>query len=174
MRLAAHSAESCAAMLLETVPRIMRALRMAIGTQEQPALTVPQFRALHYVQIHPGASLSAAAEFLGLTLPSTSKLVDHMVRRLLLARDNDATDRRRMTLRLTAKGDALLKTAHRTLQEHLAGTLERFGSAELRALESALGLLQESFPSPDHAPENGVGGNGVSDMKFAARVAASS
>jgi len=82
-------AEECAALLLETVPRIMRALRMAI-TQQPQTLTIPQFRTLHFIRAHSGAGLSATAEFLGLTLPSTSKLVDHMVRAGYLARDDNA------------------------------------------------------------------------------------
>ena len=87
----------------------MRAVRMAIAALEAPALTIPQFRALHFVQDHTGASLSATAEFLGLTLPSTSKLIDQLVKRQMLARDDASDDRRRMTLRLTPKGDALLQ-----------------------------------------------------------------
>src|SRR4051812_42433994 len=95
------SAEACAALLLETTPRVMRAVRMAIAELEAPALTIPQFRALHFIEMHAGASLSATAEFLGLTLPSTSKLVDQLVRRGMLVRDDDLEDRRRMMLRIT-------------------------------------------------------------------------
>jgi len=145
------AAEACATLLLETVPRIMRALRQAITTLTPQTLTIPQFRTLHFVQTHTGAGLSATAEFLGLTLPSTSKLVDHMVRSGYLARDDNAADRRRMTLRLTPRGDALLKGAQASVRLHLAGTLNRFGQAELGALHKALGLLQESFPSPPGA-----------------------
>ena len=145
------SADSCAALLLDTAPRVLRAVRMAIAAIEAPALTIPQFRALHFIQDHPGASLSATADFLGLTLPSTSKLVDQLVRRGMLARVDAPDDRRRMTLRITAKGDALLKNAQALVRQHLAVMLNRLGSAELTALHSTLGMLQESFPS-HHGP----------------------
>jgi DNA-binding MarR family transcriptional regulator len=141
------TAVSCAALLLETAPRVLRAVRMAIAALESPALTIPQFRALHYIQDHPGASLSATAEFLGLTLPSTSKLVDQLVRRGMFARVDAAEDRRRMILRITPKGDALLSSAQSLVRQHLAGMLNRLGSAELAALHNTLGLLEESFPS---------------------------
>ena len=153
-------ADGCAALLMETVPRVMRALRLAMATLEPPTLTVPQFRTLHFVHTHAGPSLSATAEFLGLTLPSSSKLVDQLVRRGLLARDDDAADRRRMTLRLTNKGDALLQGAMASLRRHLAGTLSRFGAEELTALHRALGLLQESFPAPAGPAETLDHGNG--------------
>jgi DNA-binding MarR family transcriptional regulator len=157
------TADSCAALLLDTAPRVLRAVRMAIAAIEAPALTIPQFRALHFIQDHPGASLSATADFLGLTLPSTSKLVDQLVRRGMLARVDAPDDRRRMTLRITAKGDALLKNAQALVRQHLAGMLNRLGSAELAALHGTLGLLQESFPShrgsaPSQEPGGGNGG----------------
>jgi DNA-binding MarR family transcriptional regulator len=135
---------------------------MAIAAIEAPALTIPQFRALHFIQEHPGASLSATADFLGLTLPSTSKLVDQLVRRGMLARVDASDDRRRMILRNTAKGDALLKNAQTLVRQHLTGLLNRLGSAELAALHNTLGILQESFPShrgpaANHEPPGGNG-----------------
>jgi len=135
---------------------------MAIAAIEAPALTIPQFRALHFIQDHPGASLSATADFLGLTLPSTSKLVDQLVRRGMLARVDAPDDRRRMTLRNTLKGDALLKNAQALVRQHLAGMLNRLGTVELAALHSTLGLLQERFPSHRSPPatQEPAGGNG--------------
>jgi DNA-binding MarR family transcriptional regulator len=153
--------ETCASLLLDTAPRVMRAVRMAIAALESPALTIPQFRALHFVQDHSGASLSATAEFLGLTLPSTSKLIDQLVRRGMLARGDASEDRRRMNLRITDKGDALLKSAQASVRRHLAGMLNRLGAAELAALHATLGLLQESFPSVrGPAAHDASGGNG--------------
>ena len=152
--------EACAALLLETAPRVMRAVRLAMAALEAPPLTIPQYRALKFVQDHEGASLSATAEFLDLTLPSTSKLVDQLVRRSMLVRDDASDDRRRMNLRITAKGDALLKNAEATVRRHLAGMLTRLGTAELGSLYATLGILQESFPSYRlTAAQNSSGGN---------------
>lgn len=151
------AAQECAILLLEAVPRVMRAIRHAMGQLDSPALTVPQFRALNFVQTHEGPNLSATAEFLGLTLPSTSKLIDQLVRRGILARDDDAADRRRMTLKLTTRGDALLKSARTAASQHFATCLDHAAPAELAALRNALRLLQES--SQECAPEIPRGGN---------------
>lgn len=164
----AATPEACAALLLETTPRVMRAVRMAIADLEAPALTIPQFRALQFIEMHAGASLSLTAEFLGLTLPSTSKLVDQLVRRGMLARDDDRDDRRRMTLRITEKGDALLKSAQQSVRAHLTGLLNQLGRSELASLHNTLMLLQEHFPSPATMPaEIHLGGNGVMRSKLA-------
>ena len=158
--------ESCAALLLDTTPRVMRAVRMAIADLDAPALTIPQFRALQFIAMHAGASLSVTADFLGLTLPSTSKLIDQLVRRGMLARDDDRVDRRRMTLRITARGDALLKNAQASVRAHLTGLLNKLGRSELAALHNTLILLQEHFPSPATMPaEVHVGGNGTRRVK---------
>ena len=154
----AAAAECCAGLLLETAPRLMRAVRMAIAALEAPALTIPQFRALQFVEKNTGANLSATADFLGLTLPSTSKLMDQLVRRGMVARDDAADDRRHMTLRMTAKGDALLKSALASVRRHLAQMLGGLGSAELAALSDALGMLRESFHSPATLTGEGSGG----------------
>ena len=139
------SADGCAGLLLETVPLIMRAVRH-IHNERASDLTVPQFRALLFVQRHKGASLSETSEFLGLTLPSSSKLVDHLVKRRFIDRENDPVDRRRMVLRLTSRGNALLKDAHTAVRAQLAEILKGLSTTELATLHDTLGLLQRSFP----------------------------
>ena len=141
----ALSADGCAGLLLEIMPLIMRAVR-SIHIEQAIGLTVPQFRALLFVQRHKGTSLSEASEFLGLTLPSASKLVDQLVKRRFLDRENDPEDRRRMVLRLTTRGNALLKDAHTAVRARLAEVLQGLSGAELATLHDTLGLLQRSFP----------------------------
>jgi DNA-binding MarR family transcriptional regulator len=135
-----------------------------------PTLTIPQFRTLHFIQEHPGTSLSGTAEFLELTLPSTSKLVDQLVRRGMLARVDASDDRRRITLRITPTGDALLKNAQSLVCRHLAGLLLHLGDLELGALHTTLGLLKAHLPShrppgrapePDHALVRGLSARGA-------------
>lgn len=140
-----RSADGCAGLLLEIMPLIMRAVR-SIHIDQSLDLTVPQFRALLFVQRHKGTGLSEASEFLGLTLPSASKLVDQLVKRRFLDRENDPEDRRRMVLRLTARGNALLKDAHRAVRAQLAEVLKGLSGAELATLHDTLRLLQRSFP----------------------------
>jgi DNA-binding MarR family transcriptional regulator len=154
--------EACAALLLEATPRVFRAVRMAIADLEAPALTIPQFRALQFVAMHSGASLSATAEFLGLTLPSTSKLVDQLVKRTMLRRADAQDDRRRIMLRITERGDALLKNAQEAVCAHLAGLLHQLGHLELASLQNTLVLLRDHFPSPaTMGVEEHLGGSGA-------------
>jgi DNA-binding MarR family transcriptional regulator len=151
----------CAGLLLDTVPLVMRTLHEVIHEISDPELTVGQFRTLMFVHRHEGANLSAAAEHLGLRLASTSKLVDHLVRRRLLGRAHDPADRRRMVLRLTARGDALLQEANMLARRRLAGVLNKLEGGDLAILREGLGLLQASFLPAGEWPRGAVATNSL-------------
>jgi DNA-binding MarR family transcriptional regulator len=142
------AAAHCATLLLETMPRVLSAVRAAVKNQKNMGLNVPQFRALIFLQQHAGESLSSMAEFLGLSLPAASKLADGLVKRGILQRQSDPTDRRRLVLRLSRKGNALLVGAQDGVRRHLAGMLGRIREESLEGLAEALVMLQDNFPRP--------------------------
>jgi DNA-binding MarR family transcriptional regulator len=141
-----RTADGCAGLLLEALPHLMSSLREMLEETDNLELTVPQFRTLLFVHRHKKANLSDAASHLGLTLPSTSKMVDHLVRREILGRESDETDRRKIVIRLTERGDAMLRGAHRLVRRRLTGLLEEMGKQEIATLHRTLGLLQASLP----------------------------
>ena len=87
------TSEDAARELLEVVPIVMKEIRSEMRSRRTPDLTVPQFRTLAFVDRHKGASLSAVANHMGLTLPSTSRLVDILISRRLLTRGDNPSDR---------------------------------------------------------------------------------
>jgi DNA-binding MarR family transcriptional regulator len=135
-------ADRCAAILLDTMPRVLKAVRVGLA-DPACALTVPQYRALLFVHEHQGASLSQLAEFMGLTLPSASKLVDHLVDRAIFLREPSPDDRRKMNLRISRTGDALFKSAQGRVRRHLAGMLVKAKPDALHGLSRALNLLHD-------------------------------
>lgn len=62
------SPRQCAHQILDVTPMILQAIRQEMRKSSSAELTVPQFRTLAFLNRNPGASLSAAAEFIGLTL----------------------------------------------------------------------------------------------------------
>lgn len=137
---------------MDTVPLVMRTIRAEMRSHRTPDLSVPQFRALLYVNRHAGASLSDVAEHLGLSLPSVSKLIDKLVARSLITRQSASDDRRRMVLTLTPDGQAALRTAAQATQSRLADRLAALSSDELTAILDAMTLLHRVF-LPDPASE---------------------
>ena len=142
---------ACASEVLTTVPPLMGALRANMH-RSGVDVTVPQFRALAFLARQPGASsLSDLAVGLDLSLPAASKLIAHLVNKLLVARTTDAGDRRRVVLVLTSTGQQLLETAQHASQRFLAETLATVEPAERAAIAVGMQALRRAFaaaPSP--------------------------
>lgn len=142
---------ACAAEMLEVVPLIMRVLRAEVRSRRMPELSVPQFRALAFVGRNEGAKLSDLANFLGLTAPSASKLIDGLVAARLVEREAHLEDRRRISLALSPAGsreyEAVLKQARDYLGSkvaHLSGTARERLLAAMRDLRVAFEQDQPS------------------------------
>jgi DNA-binding MarR family transcriptional regulator len=119
--------------VLDVVPFVMRSLRAEFRSHRGTEVNIPQYRTLMYLRRSPGASLSEVAEHLGITPPSTSRLVNDLVERDLIDRQTSPADRRKITLTLTPKGRDLAETS---LRETQVAYLPRFAAvpAETRAL----------------------------------------
>jgi len=131
--------------VLEVAPLIMRTVRTEMRNAGVLNLSVPQFRTLGFVAHHPQTSLSAVAEHIGLALPSMSKLVDGLVELKLVLRQSHSDDRRRITLELTARGDALLQSARASTQNALAKRLSELSESERATVVRAMQILQPLF-----------------------------
>ncbi len=137
--------EECAREMLEVVPLVMRTIRAEMRGAREPSLTVPQFRALLYLNRHEMASLSDVAAFIGLGLPAASTLVDGLVSRELVVREHDREDRRRITLQVPAAGREAYQTAHRAAEACLAERMASLGEDEQAIVVQALGILRPAF-----------------------------
>jgi len=137
--------DECARQLLDMAPQIMRSIRAEMRSQRGHDLSIPQFRTLTFIHGNPEASLSHLAEHLGLTLPSTSKLVDGLVNEKIITRRESREDRRRLTLALTKNGEDILRVAREAAQNHLKDILCELSADDLAVILSALNLLQPLF-----------------------------
>jgi DNA-binding MarR family transcriptional regulator len=137
--------DECARQLLDTTPQVMRFIRAEMRSHRGHDLSVPQFRTLTFVNRNPEVSLSHLAEHLGLTLPSTSKLVDGLVNQKIIIRHESKEDRRRLTLALTKNGQDILRVAREATQNHLKDVLHELSADELSTVIHAMNLLQSLF-----------------------------
>jgi len=137
--------DECARQLLDTTPQIMRFIRAEMRSHRGHDLSVPQFRTLTFINRNPEVSLSHLADHLGLTLPSTSKLVDGLVNQKIITRHESKEDRRRLTLALTKNGEDILRKARGATQNHLKEVLCELPAEELSMVIQAMNLLQPLF-----------------------------
>ncbi len=122
----------------------MRRIRAEMRLRTMPGLSVPQYRTLFYLRAHRGATLSAVADFLGLTRPTTSKLIQRLVNQKIIARRVGA-DRRSISLSLTSQGRKALVLARLGTHEQLAKRLQRLPPSELETIAAALQVLSQAF-----------------------------
>jgi DNA-binding MarR family transcriptional regulator len=114
--MAQQSRREVAEGVLEITLLVTRLVTPEVRRLRPKQLSLSHIRALGFLDANPDADLSAVADYVGLTLPSMSALVDGLVRRELVARLAAPHDRRRLRLRLTRAGKGALRTALATAQ----------------------------------------------------------
>ena len=129
--------EALVALILETMPRLMRELRGNVQTGPED-LSIAQVRALRFVGRNEGASLSALAAHMMLSMPAASKLVQSLVDADLLGRDPSPDDRRQVELRLSAKAEARWRRVREAFRANLGDALAKLTPDERAHLEAGL------------------------------------
>lgn len=133
------SAEVCAAAELLDV-------LSARGQEAAPPGTVSpsQLRALLVIEKHEGSNLRSLGEALGSRAPSVSRLCDRMEAMGLVRREQSATSRREVELRLSPPGRALLEEYRAIRTRELAAVLERMQPAAVAALAEGLAAFRSA------------------------------
>jgi DNA-binding MarR family transcriptional regulator len=141
------SSTACARAVLDSVPFVMQFIRHAAAPRKAAGLSVQQFRALGVLRHHHrnGASLSDVAEYLGLSLPTASRLVDGLVSRGLIHRRPLPENRRQVRLTLQPAGAKMLEAAVETAQDALEQRLRHVSPAQRRRITAAARDLRALF-----------------------------
>lgn len=142
-----------ASAVMETVLLLMQTIRVEMRGHRPAGLSVPQMRVLTFIRGNDGASLSSAAEHVGVALSSMSKLVDGLVARELVTRTAAPEDRRRVILRLTTAGHATLAQSHDATLTRLAERLDHLTPDEQNNVFQAMNTLTKLFT--DDPPATG-------------------
>ena len=137
--------EEAAHELLEVIPIVMREIRSEMRSRRSPDLTIPQFRTLAFVNRNIGSSLLEVANHLGLTPPSTSRIVDGLITRSLMIREDHPADRRRVKLTITHLGKKILETSRQDALIYLTGKLNRINADDRDVIVKAMKALQPIF-----------------------------
>ena len=142
--------------------RLMPVLRHAtthLGVEQTPTgkalgLTNARMMALAAVSAASRCTMTDLAKRLALPGPLATRVADELVARELVERFGDASDRRRVVLRLTESGRAALHTVHSEAEQLVSTVLARMTEAETEALlvglRAFLGVLHA--PAPDGTP----------------------
>jgi MarR family transcriptional regulator for hemolysin len=141
----ADKLDTCARELLDVMPLVMQDLRRTMRGHASPDLRVPELRSLAFLRHSPGSNLTDLAEHIGVSLPSMSKLVDTLAYRGFIDRQSDPDDRRRVRLRLTTDGLAVLSVAREAVKTAFAVKLARLDASAIETVTMGLRHLRQLF-----------------------------
>ena len=102
-------------------------------------VSLPQYRVLMLLESEPEGA-SVVADELAVTRPTVTALIDGLVARGLVDRTADASDRRRVCLRLTSEGKRVLVHADAAVEERMSAMLDALDSAA--AKQAAVGGME--------------------------------
>ncbi|HZL36928.1 MAG TPA: MarR family transcriptional regulator [Tepidisphaeraceae bacterium] len=142
---AAAGAEPCAKRMMETVPLVMQFIRHQMRSLRVHGLSVPQLRTLYFINMHDEPSLSEAADWIGLSLPAMSRLVDGLVKKALATRTACPDDRRCVRLGLSSAGRAALDASWSGTRTRLAAEMAALNPRERGAVSEAMDILRVAF-----------------------------
>jgi DNA-binding MarR family transcriptional regulator len=143
-----HAAE-CAGAILQGVPPAIWFIRRHMRDNRAAGLSIPQFRALMRIARNPSASLSDIADHLGVSQPSASRLISGLVSRGFVTRDECATDRRQITLTLTARGRTIRSKSQEATQAKLAEAIAHLPARQQQVISEAMEILHQVFGHTD-------------------------
>ena len=132
------------ALLLEVIPRMMRIIRTEMRQLGKHKLTVPQFRVLLVLSVEAKSNQELAA-WMGVSAPTMSKMVDNLVRRSLLTRKTETSDRRQILVECTKKGLTLVRVARAIVQQRFTDKISIISEDKLQAIETGLTAMKETF-----------------------------
>ena len=143
-------------LFLEIIPRTMRMVRMEIRRIAGDEFTTPQYRLLAKISKNSWSN-QELAEWMGVSPPTMSKMVDKLVERGLVSRNGtrkslsrqatgDAEpDRRKIAIHATARGIERTSQVRAAVQRIFARRIARLPAGRKRDLLAGLTVLKELF-----------------------------
>jgi DNA-binding MarR family transcriptional regulator len=110
----------------------------------KPACSLLHLQTLRYVKEERRPLMRDVAQFLSVTPPAATLLIDGLVKEGLLARSIDTRDRRTVRLRITAAGNALFARGSREAQAEIAKMFSVLDAKEQTTLVTLLEKVAKS------------------------------
>ena len=150
----------CSGIVIEAALDVILLMRESTARRQQQmdAPSLIHLRAMGILRKRPGATLSALAAQLALTLSATSRLVDCLVAKGYVTREVPEGNRRTVALHMTAAGARVHARARDEVQRELAKLLGDLSPAQRSALTQAAQMLRETLEPGIVAPASA--GNG--------------
>ena len=131
--------------ILETSPRIVKFLREQMRKLAKDELTVPKFRVLLKLVRESTITHQEVAEWMGITAPTLTRMVDTLVKRKLVKRIKDNKDLRRTLLSATPAGQKLHQLYREEAQKQLLLKMKNLSAEEKEKIADGFTILAGVF-----------------------------
>jgi DNA-binding MarR family transcriptional regulator len=118
---------------------------------EAIGLGTTEAQALSFLAVHGDSGQSVLARGLGLTSSAATALVDRLERQGVAERVRHPVDRRRLIVRLTERGTAVVRESY----AWLAAALEKIAPADLELVSASLAIIAGDLRTRTSAKEAG-------------------
>lgn len=133
---------------LLTASRVLVAVSAASLTGVEDSLTLTQFRALVVLRSRPEINLSGLADSLGVNSSTALRTFDRLLAAGLVTRSENPSDRREVTLGLTATGKQIVDRVTERRRSELAAIVRRMPAGRRGELVAALDAFTEAAGEP--------------------------
>ena len=124
--------------LMVELSRLMVGIAYRSLDELDPGLDLPAFRALAFIERHPGATMGALAVGVDLPPSTTTRLCDRLAAAGWVSREHNPDNRRQVEVVLTRKGHRLVATAVQARGRALEAVLQRMPPVQREAFEAVL------------------------------------
>jgi DNA-binding MarR family transcriptional regulator len=136
-----QDAERDAVEAVLTASRVLVAVAARSLAEVAEEVTLPQYRALVVLASRGPQGLTALAEALSVNPSTATRMCDRLIRKRLVTRRVDSSDRRLVRLALSAAGRRLVAQVTERRRAEIAAILEALTPDEQRSVTSSLSRL---------------------------------
>lgn len=118
---------------------------LALAKVSAGELTLAQWRAVVVLGRTDAVRVGEIANAIGMSLPSTSRLIQRLERRELVTTERDETDRRATLVRMTKRGHEVRAAVVKCRREMMDSALQQFAPRLPRGLAPGLTAIATAF-----------------------------
>lgn len=118
---------------------------------QQTGLTMPQLMLMQAIDFAPQCSAGELSTMIALSQATVTNIVRRLESRALLRRERGHHDKRKVFLRLTESGKAMLDGAPQTLQPSFVEQFDGLAAWEQQLLVSAAQRIAQMMETPDES-----------------------
>lgn len=116
------------------MPRFLKSVGGDHVPQLDDEITISQLKALHFIGIHKKCRMTDISNAFNVTLSNVTSLIDRLIEKKYVMREDDPEDRRIVRVKLNRKGEDVVKIFEEHRKKHMNAFLQKMTDDEADTL----------------------------------------